>query len=64
MSYRARERISKAQTRYDRAAKKYWELLGWGTSAEVQKARDALRKAEEGLDKAKESYERIKVSNG
>lgn len=57
--WKTKKRVDKAQTRYDKAQKKYWDLLGWGTSAEVQQANDALSKARKNLVRIKESYERL-----
>ena len=54
---KAEVRLRKAEERHERAARKVWDLLGWGTSKEIESAEVTLHRAREGLNKARRVYE-------
>lgn len=55
----ARAKVQRALVRRDRAIKKYWDLLGWGTSEEIEKASKAVTAASQSLALAEASLARI-----
>ena len=50
------ERLDKAKARYDRAADKHWQLLGWGTNAEIAQASQRVVNAKKELERAEKAY--------
>lgn len=56
---KAEARYKKAKEKHERASKKHWQLLGWGTSSEIYKAGRAVSRAREELRRAAQAYNKL-----
>ena len=53
------EKVEKASIRRDNAVRRYWKLLGWGTSAEVEKAKKSMVSAIKWSSACEDSLRRL-----
>lgn len=56
---KAEAKVQRARERRDRAIARYWKLLGWGTSSEVEHASKAVTTASKALDMAEQYLARL-----
>jgi multidrug resistance efflux pump len=56
---KAKARLERAKARFNRAQERVYDLLGWGTSLQLERANDSLSKARSNLIRAEISYDRL-----